>query len=160
MTPTRSPLLDAWKRLGATAAGRWIVSRFVCVKAPYFATIRPTLTVLEPGRVEAVMTKRRSVTNHIGSVHAIAMCNLAELVGGCATDVSCPGDMRWIPVGMTVNYLKIAKTDLRGVGTVDVAQMGQPGEVVAHVDVLDAHDVVVFTADITMRVSAKKRAAA
>ena len=68
--------------------------------------------------------------------------------------------MRWIPVGMTVNYLKIAKTDLRGVGTVDVAQMGQPGEVVAHVDVLDAHDVVVFTADITMRVSAKKRAAA
>jgi acyl-coenzyme A thioesterase PaaI-like protein len=155
MTPTRSALLDAWRRYGTTAPGRWFVSRMVAFKAPYFRTIRPTFTRVEPGRVEASMPMRWSITNHLGSVHAIAMCNLAELVGGCCTDVSVPGDLRWIPVGMTVRYLKIARTDLRAVATLPGAVFEAPGEVIAHVEVHDREGVLVFTADITMRLSTR-----
>src|SRR3546814_8551637 len=39
------------------------------------------------------------------SVHAIALCNAAELAGGMMTEVSIPSGARWIPKGMTVEYL-------------------------------------------------------
>ncbi|BBM04266.1 DUF4442 domain-containing protein [Microbulbifer sp. GL-2] len=67
------------------------------------------------GRVEVLLKKRWSVTNHIGTVHAIAMCNAAELAGGVCLDVSLDRRFRWIPVGMEVKYLKMAKSNLKAV---------------------------------------------
>ena len=52
---------------------------------------------------------RRRVHNHLGTVHAIALCNMAELSAGVMTDASVPPGMRWIPQGMTVAYLKKAR---------------------------------------------------
>ena len=40
------------------------------------------------------------------------MCNMAELAAGTMTDVTVPGNYRWIPKGMTVEYLAKAETDL------------------------------------------------
>jgi len=45
-------------------------------------------------------------------VHAIALCNAAELTAGMMTDVTIPPSMRWIPKGMTVEYLAKAKGTL------------------------------------------------
>ena len=59
--------LKTWRRLAGSAAGRWLFSRIVCFKAPYFGSIRPTFDVLETGRSEAHFRKRRRVTNHIGT---------------------------------------------------------------------------------------------
>jgi acyl-coenzyme A thioesterase PaaI-like protein len=97
-----------WRRLGGSAAGRRLFTRIVCFKAPYFASISPLLLQLEPGLCEAELRQRRRVQNHIGTVHAIALCNLAELCAGLVTDVSIPADMRWIPKDMTVRYLRKA----------------------------------------------------
>ena len=33
--------LKAWNNLKGNVAGRWLFSRFVCFKAPYFASISP-----------------------------------------------------------------------------------------------------------------------
>lgn len=97
-----------WRKLGGSARGRWLFTRIICFKAPYFASISPLVTRLEPGACEAELRQRRSVQNHIGTIHAIALCNLAELCAGLVTDVSIPADMRWIPKEMTVRYLKKA----------------------------------------------------
>lgn len=59
--------------------GHWLFSRAVCLKAPYFASIAPRIENLAPHRYEASLRHRRRVSNHIGTVHAIALCNLAEL---------------------------------------------------------------------------------
>ena len=59
------------------------------------------------------MRKRRAVQNHIGTVHAIAMCNLAEMAAGTLTEISIPASMRWLPKGMQVQYLRKAETDVR-----------------------------------------------
>ena len=99
-------VLAAYQRISRWPAGRWLFSRLVCWKAPYFASIAPRIEVLEPGRGIATLAHRRRVTNHLGTVHAIALCNLAEFVGGLTCDVSIPPSMRWIPKGMTVAYLK------------------------------------------------------
>jgi predicted alpha/beta hydrolase len=80
--------------------GKAIFSRIICFKAPYFGSIRPRFEEFRPGFARVSMKKRRAVTNHIGTVHAIAMCNLAELAAGTMTEII--ESMRWLPKGMTV----------------------------------------------------------
>ncbi|WP_267900004.1 DUF4442 domain-containing protein [Photobacterium chitinilyticum] len=41
-------------------------------------------------------------------MHTVAMCNMAELAGRIMTDVSVAVKSRWLPVGMTMEYLKKA----------------------------------------------------
>ena len=145
--------LAAWRKFSGNAFGRWLFSRIVCFKAPYFGTISPVFDVLEPGRAVARMRKRRRVQNHIGTVHAIAMANLCELVAGTLTEVSIPASMRWIPRGMQINYLAKAATDVHAEGLFPEIDADTAQDVVVPVRVMDADDNVVVTADITMYVS-------
>jgi len=154
--PSKSPALKAWNTLKGTALGRWLVAQVLCFKAPYFRSIKPKLVRVEPGHVEITFKKRRSVTNHINTVHAIAMCNSAELAGGLCLDISLDADHRWIPAGMTVQYLKMAKTNLRAVCKVDSYDWQGKQDVIMPVCVYDTNNEEVFHADITMRVSPKK----
>jgi len=127
-------------------------SGIVCQQAPYFSTIEPTLLDLQPGRAEALVPFRREITNHLGSVHAIALCNAAELVGGLMTDVSIPAGGRWIPKGMTVAYLAKAKTDVTAIAVGSTIDWTTDGDKVVPVDIIDAEGQTVFTARITMNV--------
>jgi len=142
--------MQLWRRLGGSPFGRWLFTRIVCFKAPYFASISPLITRLEPGRCDARLRPRRRVRNHIGTVHAIALCNLAELCAGLVTDVSIPRDMRWIPQDMTVRYLAKANgrisasarpsTELRSAAepyaaTIAVALTDDAGKTVASADI-------------------------
>ncbi len=100
------------------------------------------------------MRKRRAVLNHIGTVHAVAMCNLAELAGGTMTEVTVPATHRWIPKGMTVKYLKMAKTDLVAIATPrSKIDWSVDGDFDVDVVVRDQHAEPVFEAVITMWVA-------
>ena len=142
---------------GKNNFGKWLVSKIVCFKAPYFSSIKPRFIAIKPGRVEISMKKRRAVHNHIKTVHAIAMCNAAELAGGTCLDVSLSADFRWIPVAMEVKYLKMAKTDLKIVCELDRFDWQQAQDVIMPVGVFDTNGEEVFHADISMRISEKKR---
>jgi acyl-coenzyme A thioesterase PaaI-like protein len=152
-----APILSLYRRLQRWPAGSWLFSRAVCFKAPYFSSIAPLVTVLEPNRCEARIADRRRVHNHIGTVHAIALCNLAELTAGLMTDASLPPSMRWIPKGMTVQYLKKAAGTLHAVAT-PAAPLRDASEGYAmqvDVTVRDAGSETVFTAQVEMWVSPK-----
>jgi acyl-coenzyme A thioesterase PaaI-like protein len=141
------PLLAAFNNVGAEK-----FSAMVCQMAPYFSTIEPNLSELRVGYAEVQVAFRREITNHIGTVHAIALCNAAELVAGTMTNVSIPEGARWIPKGMTVEYLAKAKTDVRAVADGSDIDWNSTGDKVVTVDVFDAEDTKVFTARITMDV--------
>ena len=152
-------VLSMYRRFSRWPAGRWLFSRAVCFRAPYFATIAPRFTVLEPGRCEVEIPDRRRVHNHIGTVHAIALCNLAELSAGVMTEASLPASMRWIPKGMTVEYLKKARGTMRAVATPEIpitdAAAGYDLPVV--VSVRDPAGEEVFRARIMMWLSPRSR---
>lgn len=134
--------------------GRWVFTRIICWKAPYFGSIAPRIEVLEPGRCVVRLRQRRSIQNHIGTIHAIAMCNAAELAGGMVTEVRIPGSMRWIPKGMTVRYLKKALGVLHATARIEtVSDTSMAQELHAIVEVRNGADEIVFDADITMWVS-------
>lgn len=149
-------LLVRYRQLSRRPFGKRLFSLAVCWKAPYFSSVRPVFVDLAPGRGEVRARNRRAVHNHIGTFHAIACCNLAELVAGTTLDVSLPATHRWIPKGMSVGYLAKAETDLRAVATVrDLSGLGadESAEVTVPVDVLDTRGTTVVHADITMWVS-------
>jgi len=140
--------------------GPELFSRAVSFMAPYFSTISPRFLVLEPGHVEVAMKNRRSVHNHIGTVHAIAMCNLCEVVAGTMIEATLPTTLRWIPRGMTVRYLKKADTNLVAKGRMDTPAGDFVGDVVIPVQVFNTTGQVVMEADISMYVSLQKSAKA
>ncbi|MEO0424614.1 MAG: hotdog fold domain-containing protein [Pseudomonadota bacterium] len=150
--------LPIWQTLADKPLGKWLFSRVLCFKAPYFATIRPRFQALRPGYSEITFGKRRAVLNHIGTVHAIAMCNAAELVAGTMTDVTIPASHRWIPKGMRVEYLQKATSTLRAVATpAPGAAPDREGDYEVHVDVTDAEGTTVLHAVITMWVTPRSR---
>lgn len=130
-------------------------SSVLCRKAPYFASIAPTVQELRPRFASVTIRKSKKVLNHIGTVHAIAMCNMAELVGGLMTEVSIPSSMRWIPAGMKVEYLKKATTDLRATASGEGIDWNRAGRVFVPVEVLDNKGELVFRASIEMHLSSK-----
>ena len=97
-------VLDLWKKTTALPAGKRLFSIAFAQKAPYFATIRPRFTELRPNYATLVIPKRRGVHNHIGTVHAIALCNGLEAAMGALAEATIPRDKRWIPKGMDVSY--------------------------------------------------------
>ena len=148
--------LAAWRKLEAKPFGKMLFSRAICFKAPYFATISPRFEELRPGYARVSMKKRRGVTNHIGTVHAIAMCNLAELAAGTMTEISIPASMRWLPKGMTVEYLKKSRGGIHAVATLPEVGEGAGREVPATVEMKDDAGELVCRATITMWVSPRK----
>lgn len=149
------PLLTLYRRLARWPGGRWLFTRAVCFKAPYFASIRPCITVLETGRCEGTLADRRAVRNHLGTVHAIALCNLAELTAGLMTDASLPAGMRWIPKGMQVHYLAKARGRLQAVAVPErpIASGTVGYELPVRVGISDTAGTEVFVAHIAMWVS-------
>ncbi len=129
-------------------------STMICQIAPYFSTVTPSVTALRPGYAEATVPLRKEVTNHLGTMHAIALCNAAELVAGTMTDASLPAGYRWIPKGMSVEYLAKVKTDIRAVSDGSGIDWTQAGDQVVPVDVFDTEGKKVFAARITMNVKA------
>ncbi|KZN58001.1 hotdog fold domain-containing protein [Pseudoalteromonas luteoviolacea] len=152
-----SSLLKTYKKFKWLPFGNWLFSKAICKRAPYFATIKPKVTHLSCGRICAEMPNRRAVHNHIGTVHAIAQCNLAELCAGVVTDATVPNHThRWIPKGMTVQYLKKADSDLKAQAQIPMPREWKDKEdLIVPVEVFNNEGVKVFHADITMYITEK-----
>lgn len=153
-----NPAMALWKRCEGLPFGRAIFSRLICFKAPYFGSIRPRFEEFRPGYARVSMAKRRAVTNHIGTVHAIAMCNLAELAAGTMTEITIPPTMRWLPKGMAVEYLKKAETGVEAHASVGEIAEGPGRDVPVTVEVKDRAGETVCRAVITMWVSPRRKA--
>ena len=92
--------------------GKRVFSVAFSQKAPYFASVRPRMTELRPNYAEVVIPKRRRVHNHLGTVHAIALCNGLEMAMGALAEATIPPGLRWIPRGMEVSYTAKATSDI------------------------------------------------
>ncbi|MGM0526099.1 MAG: hotdog fold domain-containing protein [Pseudomonadota bacterium] len=105
-------LLSLYQRCLGLPFGRKLFSTMFARKAPYFATIKPLITELQPNYCQLTFKKRKAVLNHIGTVHAIAVCNGMEMAMGAVAEASIPKHLRWIPKGMNVQYLAKTNSDV------------------------------------------------
>ena len=144
--------LKLYQSLTHLPLGKVIFSKMVCFLTPYFSSIKPSIKELKINRCVVFMKKRRAVTNHLKTVHAIAMCNMAELAGGLMTEVSLPQGKRWIPSGMTVKYLKKAKSNLIAIADGNELDWDREGEVIVPVGITDDNNELVFSAEIKINI--------
>lgn len=105
---------DAWKRLHRVPGGKRMFSELIGRAAPYTGTIGAKVVELGPGHAKVVLADRRAVRNHLSCVHAIALCNLAELTGNVALAYSMPVDARFIVAGLSIEYVKKARGTITG----------------------------------------------
>src|SRR5688500_859746 len=131
--------------------------------APYFWSIRPRFTVIEANHAELVIPKRRGVKNHLGTVHAIALCNGLEAAMGALAEATIPADKRWIPKGMTVAYTAKATSDITCIAETDPEQWStealpeEGGDVAVRVRGVREDGEVVIEGEIRLWVTPKRR---
>ncbi|BBY98661.1 thioesterase [Mycolicibacterium fallax] len=147
-----SPTYRAWQRLSGKPGGSALFSAAMIARVPYFASVVPHVHRMEPGRCEVTAPKWYGVYNHLGTFHAIAACNLAEVSMGMLMEATVPASHRWIPKAMTVQYLTKAKTSLRAVATLavpDFAAITEGTEVTVPISITDRDGTEVVSAEIT-----------
>jgi acyl-coenzyme A thioesterase PaaI-like protein len=132
-----------YKTLDRVPRGRRIFSYAFARKAPYFATIKPTFLELRPHLARVHVPNRRAVHNHIGTVHAIAVCNGLEAAMGALAEATTPDGMRWLPKRMEVDYLAKATTDLVCIAETTEADWDGAPDVPVYVRAVRTDDTVV-----------------
>jgi acyl-coenzyme A thioesterase PaaI-like protein len=157
-----SQVLSLWRRVGSIpVVGARLFSVAFSQKAPYFASIRPRFTVIEPNRAELVIPDRRRVHNHLGTVHAIALCNGLEAAMGALAEATIPASKRWIPKGMTVSYTAKAVGEITCIAETDAEQWtSDDPDLPVRVMGVDRDGTVVIEGVIKLWVTEKKQKAA
>ena len=102
-------LRAGWARFKDLPGGRRLFSLLFGAAIPYSGSVKPRILELAPGRARISMDDRRSVRNHLKSIHAVALTNLAEMTTGLALGFSLPDGMRTILVRVECEFLKKAR---------------------------------------------------
>jgi len=107
-----------WDRLSRWPGGKRLFSFLLGKTAPYTGTIGARVEELRRGYCRVTLRDRHKVRNHLRSIHAIALMNLAEMCSGLAAIYTMDPSLRGIITHLEMDYLKKARGRLIGECTV------------------------------------------
>jgi acyl-coenzyme A thioesterase PaaI-like protein len=132
-----------WDNLSPLPGGKVLFSKLLGRVAPYTGTIDARCLDLRTGFARVEMRDRRAVRNHLRSVHAIALINLAEVTTGLAMMYAIPDDARGIISGLSMSYLKKARGRLTSECRIDPPRSSVRQEYQALAEIRDQSGEVV-----------------
>ncbi len=149
-TPGTS-LLALWRRLSPLPGGQWLFAQLFGRFVPYSGSVGPRIRQLEPGYCRVEIPDRRSNRQHLGSVHAIALMNVAEQASGLAMMAGLPDNIRGIVTNISMQYLKKARGTITAVSRVEVPTVTSDTDFDVVAECLDPQQVVVARATVRWR---------
>jgi len=151
MASTGTRLLKLWNQLSPWPGGQWLFARIFSRTVPYSGSVSPRIRLLEPGHARVEIPDRRSNRQHLGSVHAIALLNVAEMTSGLAMMAGLPDGIRGIVTNISMEYLKKARGTITAVATVQVPTGTENTDFDVTADCLDPEGTVVARATVRWR---------
>ena len=138
-------LKSSWAALNGIPGGKLVFSKLIAQFVPYTGSIGAKVVSLEEGRAVISLQQRRRLENHLNSIHAIALANLAELAGNMALTFTMPPGGRFIVTRIEIDYLKKARGFILAEGVADLPKVITENiDAQSHVTIRDsAGDVVV-----------------
>ncbi|MCX4240682.1 hotdog fold domain-containing protein [Paraliomyxa miuraensis] len=152
----RNVVRELWDRLGPLPGGKQVFSLLVGRMAPYTGSIDGRVVELRRGFARVELDDRRKVRNHLRSVHAIALVNLAELCGNLALSYSLPDDARFIVAGLSIDYVKKARGTITATSECPVPASNERHEYAVPVVMTDRHGEAVARATLRTLVGPKR----
>jgi acyl-coenzyme A thioesterase PaaI-like protein len=149
-------LRENWQRFSNRPGGKWLFSRIIGFTVPYTGSIAANVALLEPGHGKITLRERRKISNHLRSVHAIALANLSEMVTGLTLLSSLPDDTRGILTGMQIQYHHKARGLLTAECVCDIPENNAEREMQISGEIKDEVGKVVATATATWRIGPEK----
>lgn len=143
MRPNADSIGRLWQAACKVPGGKAAFSAFAARQAPYSASIGARVVELGPGHSRVEMADRPAVRNHLRSVHALALANLAEFASGLAMLAGLPAGRRGIVVRVEVDYLKKARGTVTAAADVVPPAADFDGPLVLPVELYDAGGDVV-----------------
>lgn len=150
----------AWDALHGLPFGHKLFSWIIGRVAPYSGSIKAEVIDLRNGYSEVRMRDRRRLRNHLRSLHAIALSNLAEMAGNIALAYSIPGDARFIVTRITMEYFHKARGDITAVCANSMPADNTEREVEISIELKDAQGVLVARGRLFSLVGPVKQATA
>lgn len=144
---------EGWQRLHGLPGGSRLFDRLIGLAIPYTGALGAEVISLESGRARVRLRDRRGVRNHLDSIHAIALANLAELTGNLALVYSLPRDGRFIVKSLAIDYLKKARGDIFADCQCEPLQSSERREYELSVLLTDSSGALVAQARLTTLVS-------
>jgi acyl-coenzyme A thioesterase PaaI-like protein len=123
---------------------------------PYSGSVKPRILHLEPGHARVAIPDRRSNRQHLGSVHAVALMNLAEMTSGMAMMCGLPADVRGIVTSMSIEYYKKARGTITAEARVEIPTVITDIDFDVVADCKDPAGVLVASATIRWRLGPVK----
>jgi len=148
-----------WDRLSGRPGGKRIFSLLLGRMVPYTGSIKPRVLELTASGARIEIRDRRAVRNHLSSIHAIALANLAELSTGLPLAYAVQPRGRTILLSITVEFLKKARGTLVGSSSFAAPTGERDEDIEIPVEVRDASGNVVARARAVWRVGPVKRGA-
>lgn len=145
-------LRKQWRRACTIPGGRWLFSRLLGLRVPYTGSLGANVLSLAPGYCEVKLRDAHRLSNHLHSIHAMALANLGEMATGLALVSGLPKDARAILTGFSIDYLKKARGTLLAQCRCSVPLGNDPGDIEVAGEIRDSGGAVVATVRARWRV--------
>jgi acyl-coenzyme A thioesterase PaaI-like protein len=142
-----------WRRLADRPGGKALFSFIIGRTAPYTGSIGARADELRPGYARWTLRDRRAIRNHLDSIHAVALANLAEVASGTAMLMSLPAGTRGIVTSLSIVYVKKARGTLVAECTCELPVVTADTPFALHAEIRDAAGDVVARATVTWLLS-------
>jgi uncharacterized protein (TIGR00369 family) len=145
-----------WRILSTKPGGRTLFSLVIGQTAPYTGSIGARVEELRPGYARWTLRDHRGIRNHLNSIHAVALVNLAEVTSGTAMLMSLPAGTRGIVTSLSTTYMKKARGRLTAECRCVLPEVLEDTKFDLQAEIRDEAKDVVATATVTWLLSRAK----